>query len=96
MTPLCECQKSPKIMVLLILVIFLFFFFLFLHFIIKLPKAGSLCVKGTPLLMIFDVYLIRFMVISTAQLHSTKSYISFGAGSSPAGCVSDVYNCDNL
>ena len=71
MTPLCECQKSLKIMILLILVISVFFKIIFVF--IKLPKAGSLCVKVTPLLVIFDVYLIRYMVISTAQLHSTKS-----------------------
>ena len=50
-----------------------FCFFLIIFVFIKLPKAGSLCVKVTPLLVIFDVYLIRYMVISTAQLHSTKS-----------------------
>ena len=67
-------------MLLLILVNFLGFF---LFALIEMPKAGNLCLIRTPLLAIFDVYVIRFMFITTAQLHSTKSEISLGAGSNP-------------
>ena len=61
-----------------------------------MPKAGNLCVIRTPLLVIFDVYVIRFMGITTAQVHSTSSRFSLDAGSNPAGGVLDVYNSGNL
>ena len=46
-------------------------FFLFAF--IEICKAGNLCVVRTSLLVVIDVYVIRFMVITTAQVHSTKS-----------------------
>ena len=79
-------------MLLLILINFLFFRFAS----ITMSKAGNFCVIRTPLLVIFDVYVIRFMGITTAQVHSTRSGLSLGALSNPAGGVLDFYDSGNL
>ena len=59
----------------------------FLFALIKMLKAGNLWVLRTLLKVIFDVYVIRFMFITIAQLHSTRSELILGAVSNLAdGC----------
>ena len=47
-------------------------------------------------LMYTFVFIIVIAVITTAQLHSTKSELRFCAGSNPARVVSEIHNGENL